>query len=152
MKRFDERIAVFTLGVLVAITLGNVLVRYFTNQSFAWTEEISVFLMVAMTLAGAASVGSRDAHIRIEYALEEMSPTARRRLLAFGAAVSALFYVGLAVLFARVLFDEVRFEEISNALGIPRWIYTVWLPLLCLLIAGRTFGYLRRLARPESPP
>ena len=36
------------------ITLGNVLTRYLTDQSFAWTEEISVFLIVVMTLAGAA--------------------------------------------------------------------------------------------------
>ena len=34
--------------------MANVLVRYFTDVSFAFTEEISVVLMVVMTLVGAA--------------------------------------------------------------------------------------------------
>ena len=29
--------------VLTLITLGNVVTRYLTDESFAWTEEISVF-------------------------------------------------------------------------------------------------------------
>ncbi|HEY5322403.1 MAG TPA: TRAP transporter small permease, partial [Caldimonas sp.] len=55
---------------LTLITLGNVLTRYLSDQSFAWTEEISVFLIVVMTLAGAAGVARRDGHIRIEYFYE----------------------------------------------------------------------------------
>jgi TRAP-type C4-dicarboxylate transport system permease small subunit len=44
-----------------------VLVRYFTNSSFAWTEEISVFLMIVPWpwSAGSAAV-ARDQHIRID--------------------------------------------------------------------------------------
>ncbi|HEY1091528.1 MAG TPA: TRAP transporter small permease subunit, partial [Burkholderiaceae bacterium] len=55
------------MAALVLITMANVLVRYLSNQSFAWTEEISVFLLVVMTLAGAAMAAAQDAHIRIEF-------------------------------------------------------------------------------------
>jgi hypothetical protein len=51
----EETIAVASLALLLVITLANVLVRYFSDESFAWTEEISVFLMVVLTLAGAAA-------------------------------------------------------------------------------------------------
>ena len=40
------------LAALALITFVNVLVRYFTDQSFAWTEEISVFLLIVLTMTG----------------------------------------------------------------------------------------------------
>ncbi len=58
---------VFCMAGLVIITLLNVVTRYLTDDSFAWTEEFSVALMVVMTLAGASAVAFRDRHIRIEF-------------------------------------------------------------------------------------
>src|SRR4051812_8574521 len=52
---WEERIAVAALALLLVITLANVFTRYFTDDSFAWTEELSVFLMVVLALAGAAA-------------------------------------------------------------------------------------------------
>ncbi len=47
MKRvpvaLEEGLAVACMVLLVVITLLNVVTRYFTDQSFAWTEELSVF-------------------------------------------------------------------------------------------------------------
>ena len=37
----EDRLGAGLLAVLLLITLVNVVVRYFTDQSFAWTEEIS---------------------------------------------------------------------------------------------------------------
>ena len=53
--KVEEWLGVACMVALTLITLGNVLTRYLTDQSFAWTEEISVFLIVVMTLAGAAA-------------------------------------------------------------------------------------------------
>lgn len=61
----EDWIAVLAMALLCLITMGNVLVRYFSDRSFAWTEEISVFLLVVMTLAGAAAAAARDNHVRI---------------------------------------------------------------------------------------
>ena len=43
-----------SMGMLCLLTMANVLVRYFTDFSFAFTEEISVSLLVIMTLVGAS--------------------------------------------------------------------------------------------------
>jgi TRAP-type C4-dicarboxylate transport system permease small subunit len=39
-------LTVIVMGALALITAGSVIARYFTSQSFAWTEELSVFLMI----------------------------------------------------------------------------------------------------------
>jgi TRAP-type transport system small permease protein len=136
-RTFEEVIGVACMAILVVITLGNVVTRYFTDESFAWTEEISVFLMVVMALAGAAGAAARDAHIRIEYFYDGGSAARGRRLRIVSAAVTTLVFVLLAGLFGRTLADEIRWAETSVGLGVPRWWFTVWVAPLCLAIAWR---------------
>jgi TRAP-type C4-dicarboxylate transport system permease small subunit len=125
------------MAALVVITLGNVVTRYFTDESFAWTEEISVFLIVVMTFAGAASIAARDGHIRIEFFYDRGPAARRRRLRVLSAAASAALFGMLAFLFGVALVDEVRWAETSMGLGVPRWWFTAALPPLCLAIALR---------------
>jgi len=143
----EEGLAVACMALLVLITLLNVLTRYFTDQSFAWTEEISVFLMVLMTLAGASAAAARDRHIRIEVVYEGGSAARQRQFRIISACVVALLFFGLALLFGRVVADEIRYAETSMGLGIPRWWFTIFSPLLCLAVALRASGLAWRAAR-----
>lgn len=128
------------MAALVVITLGNVATRHLTDRSFAWTEEISVFLLVVLTLAGAASVAARDAHIRIEFFYDGGSAARRRALRRFAAAATALLFLGLAFLFGVMVADEMRWSETSMGLGVPRWWFTVVIPPLCLAVAWRAWA------------
>ena len=128
------------MAALCVITMVNVVVRYLSDESFAWTEEFSVFLLVLTTMAGTAAVALRDNHIRIEFFLSRGSKAHRRRLALFGALVSALFFVVLAVLTGRMAWDDFKYAEISMGLGVPRWWYTAWVPALSLVISFRTFS------------
>ena len=152
MKRFrpEEALGVACMAALVAITLGNVVTRYLTDESFAWTEEISVFLIVVMTFAGAASIAARDGHIRIEYFYDRGSPSRRRRLRLLSAAATAALFGVLAFLFGVALVDEVRWAETSMGLGVPRWWFTAAVPPLCLAIALRAVLAGVRAARERS--
>lgn len=144
MKRvpvaFEEGLSVACMALLVVITLLNVLTRYFSDQSFAWTEEISVFLMVVMTLAGASAAAGRDRHIRIEYFYDNGSAARQRRLKIVSGCACGLLFLGLALLFTRVVADEIQYAETSMGLGVPRWWFTVFSPFMCLGIALRSFG------------
>ena len=151
MKRvpvaLEEGIAVACMALLVLITLGNVLTRYLTDESFAWTEEISIFLMVVMTLAGAAAAAARDSHIRIEYFYDRGSAGRQRALRIVAGAAMGLLFVVMAVLFARMVADEFQYGETSMGLGIPRWWFTALSPPLCVLVALRSIGVAWRAAR-----
>jgi TRAP-type C4-dicarboxylate transport system permease small subunit len=146
---FEEALAVACLAALVVITLLNVVTRYVTAQSFAWTEEISVFLMVVMTLAGASAAASRDGHIRIELLYAAGGAGRRRALKVFAGCVSGLMFLLLALLFGRMVADELRYGETTMGLGVPRWWYTAALPLLCAAIGWRSFAAGWRAAHGE---
>ena len=143
----EDWLTVIVMGLLALITFANVLVRYFTDQSFAWTEEFSVFLMIVLALvAGSASV-ARNRQIRIEY-FADNGPASRQRALArFGAIMVFLLFALMAVLSMRLVYDDIRFGETSPGIGVPQWWYTIWLPVMSLAIAGRALGLFIRRGR-----
>jgi TRAP-type C4-dicarboxylate transport system permease small subunit len=143
----EEAIAVACMVVLVMLTLANVLVRYFTDESFAATEEVSIALMVIMTVAGACSAAARDRHLRIEFFYETGSAGRRRKLALLSAVVTCVFFLVLGALSARVVWDEWRYEETTMALGLPRWWYTVWVPAMCLVLAIRAAAVAGKVRR-----
>ena len=65
--KVEDWLTVIIMGMLACITFANVLVRYFTDASFAWTEEFSVFLMILLAMVAGSAAVARDRHIRIEY-------------------------------------------------------------------------------------
>ena len=85
----EDWATVIIMGLLACITFANVLVRYFTDSSFAWTEEFSVFLMILLALVAGSAAVARDRHIRIEYFAESGSMARRKRLAQFGALMVA---------------------------------------------------------------
>ena len=140
--RLEDWLTVIVMASLALITFANVLVRYFTNSSFAWTEEISVFLMIVLALVGGSAAVARNQHIRIEFFADSGSVARRRALARFGTLMVALLFAIIAVLSVRVVWDDFRFEETSPGIGVPQWWYSIWLPLLSALIASRAIGVL----------
>lgn len=145
--RLEDWLTVLVMAALALITFVNVLVRYFTNSSFAWTEEISVFLMIVLALVGGSAAVARDRHIRIEYFAEGGSALRKKRLAQLGAIAVALLFALIAVLSVRVVWDDYRFGETSPGIGVPQWWYSIWLPLFSALIAARAVGLFIRRSR-----
>ncbi|WP_421705744.1 TRAP transporter small permease [Alloalcanivorax xenomutans] len=143
-RPIEELIGVALMLLLMVITLVNVLIRYLSSQSFAWTEEISVFLLVVMTLAGAAIASIQDAHIRIEFLYSRGSPRQRRYLARLSTIGSVSLFLLLGVLFMRTAWMEFQFGETTYGLGLPRWWYTIFLPPLAFATAFRALRAHRR--------
>jgi TRAP-type C4-dicarboxylate transport system permease small subunit len=145
--KIEDWLTVIVMGALALITFGNVIARYFTSHSFAWTEELSVFLMIVLALVGSSAAVARDRHIRIEYFSSTGSVARRRALARFGAAMVALLFALIGVLSIRLVWDDYRFEETSPGIGVPQWWYSVWLPILSVGIALRAVGLFIRQGR-----
>lgn len=150
--KIEDWLTVIIMSLLALITFINVLVRYFTDSSFAWTEEFSVFLMILLAMVAGSAAVARDRHIRIEFFSASGSATRQRRLALFGAAMVALLFFLMAGLSARLVWDDFRFHETSPGIGIPQWWYTIWLPIISLAIALRAVGLLIRRSRAPAVP
>jgi len=146
----EDWLVVILMALLALITFANVLVRYFTDGSFAWTEEISVFLMIVLAMVGGSSAVARDQHIRIEFFSGHGSVGRRRRLARFGALMVALLFAVLAALSVRLVWDDWRYEETSPGIGVPQWWYSIWLPVCSVAMSLRALGLFARQGRPGA--
>jgi TRAP-type C4-dicarboxylate transport system permease small subunit len=143
----EDWVTVLSMGALACITLANVIVRYLTDESFAWTEEISIFLLVVLTMSASGSAFVRKLHIRIELLADGGGTARQRRFTLASTAICLLFFVVLAVLLARGALDEFDWGDTSPAIGIPTWWYSMWLPVLATTISLRLLGMLIRAWR-----
>ena len=125
------------MALLCVITMANVVVRYFTNISFAFTEEVSVFLLVFLTFVGSAKAFLDGNQMAVTYFIDKLAWRWKRRWLLFGLAMSAIMIALLVWYGVRMAWDDYDMEVTSPGLGWQQWAYTVWLPLLSLVVLAR---------------
>lgn len=139
------------MGAIALITMANVVTRYLTNISLAFTEEISVVLMVAVALLGTAYAMASGRHIKITYMVDRLPPTGRRAA-EIGAMLLVIVTFAIMVIWGfRLAWDEYRFDVLSAGMGHPQWQFTLLLPVLSLVVLGRAAGRIVRLLRGELP-
>ncbi len=148
----EDWLTVLIMAALALITFANVLVRYFTDSSFAWTEEFSVFLMIVLAMVAGSAAVARDRHIRIEFFSSSGSMQRQRRLALFGGAMVALLFALMTLLSVRLVWDDYRFGETSPGIGVPQWWYSIWLPIIALAITLRALGFVWRRRRAAVAP
>ena len=145
--KIEDWLTVAVMAALALITFANVIARYFTSQSLAWTEEFSVFLMIVLALVASSAAVARDRHIRIEYFSGNGSLARRKTLARLGAVMVAVLFALIGVLSLRLVWDDYRYDETSPGIGIPQWWYSIWLPILSLAICLRAVGLFIRRGR-----
>lgn len=133
------------------ISLGNVIVRYTTDASFAFTEEFSVFLLVIVTFAGAAVAARNNQHIRIEL-IEHYLPAPALKGLFVVQWLVGVAVLGVTTWYGSIFaMQEYNWESLSPGLGLPNWIYVIWLPIMSAAIIIRmTQNLIDRLRGKED--
>ena len=64
------------MAAMALITFGNVVTRYLSNISLAFTEEYSVALMVVVALLGTSLATAAGRHVRIGTLVDGLAPPA----------------------------------------------------------------------------
>ena len=152
MQRFrvERFLGAAVMAALCAITLANVFVRYFTDFSFAFTEEISVWLMVVLTFVASAKAFADGNQIAVTWFTGFASPRMRRTLAAFSLVACVALFALLVWYGGRMAWDDYKYEVTSPGIGAPQWLYTVWLPALALLLVARLAQSLRELLQHRA--
>lgn len=134
---FEEILGSFLLAVMVTIAFVNVVVRYCTSFSFAWTEELTVNFFVWITLLGTARAFRDGSHLAMSIVYDSLSRKGRIFCYLIACAICLIFFGALAYTGTLEVVDEYELESISESLAIPVWWYTIATPLFSLLIIFR---------------
>lgn len=137
LGHFEEVAAGAIVIGLALLAFANIIARYLIAYSLAFSEELEVAGLVWLTMFGAASGFRRSVHIGFTI-LRDRLPRAGRRL---AALLSVALTVGTALLLAWYGWLQIRAERsldtVSEALGIPQWLYTAAIPVGALIVLLR---------------
>ncbi|MEM6628195.1 MAG: TRAP transporter small permease [Bacteroidota bacterium] len=133
MNRFIESLLVLIMGALTLVVLWQVIARYVMTNPSSWTEELARFMLVWVSILGAAYVSGKKEHIAIDIIQQRSSPSRRRRLQVLIDCIIIIFAFFVMVL-GGINLVEITLHQISSALRIPvGYVYTV-IPFSGILI------------------
>jgi TRAP-type C4-dicarboxylate transport system permease small subunit len=134
-------ISLFTL--LTLDVLWGVFSRYVLGSQSRWTEELAVYVLVWISLFGAALMFRERGHLGVDYFVGKLDPTARR----FSAVIAEVAIIVFA-LFVMVygggmlVFETLRSGQLTPAMEWKMgYIYSV-VPLSGLFIVGFSIEHL----------
>jgi TRAP-type C4-dicarboxylate transport system permease small subunit len=140
----EEAAASLLLVVMVSISFVNVATRYFANMSLAFTEEITVYLFVWMTLLGTAIAFRNGTNMVVVFFNGMLPKPARKAVFILSTALSLLLFGALACLGAAEVRDEIALNAMTESVYMPLWYFTASIPIGSCLIVARI---LERAAR-----
>lgn len=73
-----ECLLIVMLAVMVVLVFGNVVLRYFFNSGIVFSEEVSRFIFMWLTLIGALVVMKDNAHLGMSSLIDRLGETGRR--------------------------------------------------------------------------
>jgi TRAP-type C4-dicarboxylate transport system permease small subunit len=136
----------FMLAILLNFT--NVVGRYLFGISMLGSDELQVFIIVAVTFLGAAVVTRRNQHLRMDVLVQFMPEPMRivlrvaEQLLLIALAV---FVITQSFFYARQM---LRIGRTSDMAGVPMWIphgaVALGFALIVIVTAWRLVGIVRR--------
>jgi TRAP-type transport system small permease protein len=144
----------FILAVLLNFT--NVIGRYLFGMSLLGSEELQVFIMVAMTFLGAAVVTRRGEHLRMDVLVRFM-PAPLQFALRVAEQILLLVLAGFVLsqsyFYAAQMFSIGRTSDMA---GVPMWIphgsVVFGFAMILLITAWRLLTVVTRREPAHSAP
>ena len=140
MKIFEwieEGLSALCLIVMTALTFANVIARYVFSASFSFSEEITTYLFVLLSLLGTAIAAKRRAHLGLTILTDAVSPQVRKtmNLVSYVLAVAfsgAIFFYGI-----KMVMNQRMLGQVTAGMQWPEWIYGSFVPFGAVFVVIR---------------
>ncbi len=143
---------VLLMASLVLSVVWQVFTRYVLQSPSVFTDELARFLLIWVSLLGAAFYSGKNQHIRIDIVPRRLNPERRRKLEIFIKLLIILFVLCVPVIGGGYLvYITSKYTQITPALRIPMaWVYLIG-PLSGALIIYYKISDILGLLRSGSP-
>ncbi len=133
--RLEEILGAVILAIMAIIAFLNVVVRYGSNYSFAFTEEIVLNFFVWITLLGVSISYKKQAFLAMTFLYDRCSKSIKKIFYWISTSMSLAFFTLLAYWGYFQTMDEYEMTSVTEALQTPTWLYTIAVPVFsCLII------------------
>ncbi len=129
LDKIEEIVAAVCLSVMTVLAFANVVARYVFSASFSFSEEITTYLFVLLSLLGTAIAARRRAHLGLTILTDVVSPKVRRVLHVIGylfavAFTGAIFFYGI-----QMVLSQRQLGQVTANMQWPEWIFGSFVPI-----------------------
>lgn len=100
---------ILLLAAMSAVVFANVCLRYLTNFSLTWSEEVARYAMIWMTFLGAGLVLRVGGHVAVT-TFQEMLPASAQRLVRGGIVLLLLVFFAVMAWMGHDYMSRMRFQ------------------------------------------
>lgn len=119
LDRLLEALVALTMAALVADVTWQVFTRFVLKDPSTWTDELATFLIVWVSLLGAAVALRRGAHLGVDVFVERIGPRWRPWVAALACLGSTAFaLLVMTVGGATLVVRKLHLQETSPVLGL----------------------------------
>ena len=147
---FEEGMCCICLVVMTALTFINVLSRYVFNASLSFSEEITTYLFVLLSLLGASIAAKRGAHLGFTLLSEHVGAVAGRILSIIAMGFSAAFSGIICYFGIFMVIKQYTSGQVTGAMQLPEWIFGSFVPIGALFVTIRFLQNFVRLILGKS--
>lgn len=133
----EETFAAILLGVMVCIAFVNVLTRFGLEYSLAFTEELTVYLFVWMTLLGTSLAFREKSHMVVTAVYGMLPPRFKKAAYLLATAWCVAFFAVLGYWGAVEVADEMLVKMRTESMHLPMWYFTISIPIASCFIVVR---------------
>lgn len=139
---------IFIMGILVITVIWQVFTRYVLQSPSTFTDELSRFLLIWVSLLGAAYASGKNRHLAIDLLPSKLNQSNQRRLKILINALIILYAVSVMVAGGSWL-AYVTANQLSPSLGLSMgYVYSV-VPLSGLFVCYYKTDELNMLFQPS---
>lgn len=133
----EEILCVVCTVVMTLLVFANVLSRYILHYSLSFSEEITTYLFILLSLMGTAIAAKRRAHLGLSILTDAVPPAVRKALLVIGFAIGTLFSAALFYYGVLMVINQYNLGMETSAMQWPEWIYATFVPFGACFITLR---------------
>lgn len=128
LDKIEEILASICLVVMTLLTFANVVSRYLFSASFSFSEEITTYLFVLVSLLGTAIAAKRGAHLGLSIIIDAVGPRAEKALKVFGSAIATIFCAGIFYYGILMVRNQQMLGQVTAGMQWPEWIFGSFVP------------------------
>ncbi len=129
LNDIEEILCAICLSVMTIIAFMNVVSRFLLSASLSFTDEITTYLFVLLSLMGSAVAAKRGAHLGLTVLTDIVSPSVKKilKIIGFVFAIifsSSIFYYGIFM-----VQTQMQRGQVTANMQWAEWIFGSFVPI-----------------------
>ncbi len=132
IKRVLEALVILSFAMMVLMVFAQVVIRYLTNNSLTWSEELSRFVMVWMVYLASVLTYNAQQHIMVDALTTQLRGLAKTIILLINKLVVMVFVVFVIIGATKFLPTTAIQKSPANSIVMAHVYIVIPISLFCI--------------------